>query len=139
MDFICYNITMSNIVLSFRNYISQLNYKLLSYDKLKYEQDWGSIEHSHPYSEILFVIGGQGSFVNNGKIFSLKKGNIVITNPYISHTEVSLPPPAHLWNISSSRWRIFILFPTITRIFLWTVMFTILFPIGCKLKIFLNG
>ncbi len=99
MDFICYNITMSNIVLSFRNYISQLNYKLLSYDKLKYEQDWGSIEHSHPYSEILFVIGGKGSFVNNGKIFSLKKGNIVITNPYISHTEVSLPPPQRTFGI----------------------------------------
>ena len=85
---------MSTIVLNFRNYISKLNFKLLSYDKLKYEHDWESIEHSHPYSEILFVTGGHGAFINNGKQRPLSKGNIVITNPYVSHTEISLPPPS---------------------------------------------
>lgn len=85
---------MSTVVLNFRNYISKLNFKLLSYDKLKYEHDWESIEHSHPYSEILFVTGGHGAFINNGNQRPLSKGDIVITNPYVSHTEISLPPPS---------------------------------------------
>ncbi len=85
---------MSTIVLNFRNYISKLNFKLLSYDKLKYEHDWESIEHSHPYSEILFVTDGRGAFINNGKQRPLAEGDVVITNPYVSHTEISLPPPS---------------------------------------------
>jgi len=80
---------MSIISVNFQNNKQMLRYTLLSYDKLLYEHDWKSIEHSHPYCEILIVTNGKGTFINNNKTISLKRGSIVITNPNIIHTEQS--------------------------------------------------
>ena len=124
---------MSTVVLNFRNYISKLNFKLLSYDKLKYEHDWESIEHSHPYSEILFVTGGHGAFINNRNQRPLSKGDIVITNPYVSHTEISLPLPATRSNTSLYPLTKSILPPrTRKKYFPTEVIYTIFRRIGMK-------
>ena len=79
--------------MSFRNQTFQLNYKLLSYDKSKYENDWTGVSHSHPHSEIIFVTGGGGYFVDHEKKHRISTGSVILTNPYVPHTELSLPAP----------------------------------------------
>lgn len=80
---------MSNFVTSFKNVIPELKYTLLSYDVLKYEKDWGSVAHAHPYAEILFIKSGKGTFVNGGRHCRVSTGTVVVTNPYVSHAETS--------------------------------------------------
>lgn len=84
---------MSSVVLRFGDGNFRPDYKFLSYDKSKFENDWNSSEHSHPYSEILFVTGGKGSFVNGGEVRPVETGTLVVTNPYVAHTEISAPAP----------------------------------------------
>ena len=85
---------MSNAILSFRDRIPQLGYRLLSYDKSKYEGDWKGIAHSHPYSEIIIVTGGEGCFAGGDEKRRIASGSVILTNPYVSHTEYSQPPPS---------------------------------------------
>lgn len=63
--------------------------KLLYVSTSKYENDWQSIPHSHPFSELFYVVSGQGSFVAEGREFSVSKNDMVIINPHVEHTEKS--------------------------------------------------
>ena len=54
-----------------------------------YESDWVSVLHTHPFTEVFYVIDGSGSFLTNNKKFSVKKNDIIIVNPNIEHTEKS--------------------------------------------------
>lgn len=53
------------------------------------KNDWHSTLHTHYFSEILYVLKGNGGFVVDGQIIPLEKGSLVVVNPYVSHTEVS--------------------------------------------------
>lgn len=64
--------------------------KLLYVSTSKYEGDWQSILHSHPFSELFYVVDGKGSFVTEGMEFPVCKNNMVIINPHVLHTEKSL-------------------------------------------------
>ncbi len=65
--------------------------RLLYVSTSKYEGDWQSILHSHPFSELFYVINGQGAFLAEGSEFPVKKNDMVIINPHVQHTEKSLP------------------------------------------------
>lgn len=65
--------------------------KLLYISTSKYEGDWQSILHSHPFSELFYVVNGQGSFLAEGSEFYVKRSDMVIINPHVQHTEKSLP------------------------------------------------
>ena len=65
------------------------NPKLLYVSVSKYENDWTSTPHYHPYTEIIFVTGGHGWFVLDGKEYEIKRGTLAIANPNIMHTERS--------------------------------------------------
>lgn len=65
--------------------------KLLYVSTSKYEGDWQSILHSHPFSELFYVVRGSGSFITEGMEFSVAKNDMVIINPNVQHTEKSLP------------------------------------------------
>lgn len=56
----------------------------------KYEGDWQSIMHSHPFSELFYVVNGQGTFLAEDTEFPVKRNDMVIINPHIQHTEKSL-------------------------------------------------
>lgn len=56
----------------------------------KYEGDWQSILHSHPFSELFYVVNGNGTFVADGREFPVSKNDMVIINPHVQHTEKSL-------------------------------------------------
>ena len=57
----------------------------------KYEGDWQSLLHSHPFSELFYVVNGQGTFIAEDTEFPVKKNDMVIINPHVRHTEKSLP------------------------------------------------
>lgn len=65
--------------------------RLLYISTSKYEGDWQSILHSHPFSELFYVVNGKGSFLAEGTAFPVGKNDMVIINPHVRHTEISLP------------------------------------------------
>lgn len=64
--------------------------KLLYVSTSKYEGDWQSILHSHPFSELFYVVRGSGSFITEGMEFPVSKNDMVIINPNVQHTEKSV-------------------------------------------------
>lgn len=69
--------------------LQNLNAKLLSIAFSKDEGDWKSIMHTHHFTELLFVVNGEGSFSFNQQHSSLHPGDLVIIPPYTEHTERS--------------------------------------------------
>lgn len=65
------------------------NYELLYISKSKFENDWHSTAHFHPFTEVFFIIDGKGAFYLNDKIVSVKKWDLIIINPNCLHTEKS--------------------------------------------------
>ena len=55
----------------------------------KYGGDWHSIPHSHSYTELFYIIGGNGQFQINDQRFPVHAHQLVVVNPNIIHTEVS--------------------------------------------------
>lgn len=64
--------------------------KLLYVSSAKYGGDWHSIPHTHQCSELFFVIGGSGQFQIENKIYPVSSNDLVIVNPLVLHTELSL-------------------------------------------------
>lgn len=69
--------------------VRELNCKLLYISHSKYENDWISVMHTHPFIEIFYVQGGCGEFLFEGEKYSIKKGNFIIINSNVPHTEKS--------------------------------------------------
>lgn len=65
--------------------------KLLYITHSKYENDWPSQPHIHPFTEVFYVKDGSGSFLIEEKEYPIEKDDFVIVNAGISHTEISSP------------------------------------------------
>lgn len=55
----------------------------------KYGGDWHSTPHAHSYTELFYIVGGDGQFQINGQRFPVQTHQLVVVNPNIIHTEVS--------------------------------------------------
>ncbi len=64
--------------------------KLLYVSSAKYGGDWHSTPHSHNCSELFYVMGGYGQFRIEDNIYPVTTHDLVIVNPNVLHTEVSL-------------------------------------------------
>lgn len=64
--------------------------KLLYISSAKYGGDWHSVQHTHNCSELFYVIEGQGQFLIENQTYPVSVNDLVIVNPNVSHTEVSL-------------------------------------------------
>lgn len=62
---------------------------LRSVASAKYGGDWYSIPHAHTYTELFYIVGGDGQFQINDMIFPVQPNQLVVVNPNILHTEVS--------------------------------------------------
>ena len=51
--------------------------------------NWFNIQHSHDFCEILYVAGGAGDAILEGKKFRLAPGDLVVVNPGTLHEERS--------------------------------------------------
>jgi len=65
------------------------NYDLLYISKSKFENDWHSTAHFHPFTEIFFITDGKGNFQLDDKIVNVNKWDLIVINPNCLHTEKS--------------------------------------------------
>lgn len=63
--------------------------KLVYISHSKYETDWHSYLHSHPFTELFYVMSGQGQFLIEHEQFEVKANDLIIVNANVSHTETS--------------------------------------------------
>lgn len=81
---------MSNNLYHFSNIKeNKFNLKLLYVSKSKYEDDWHSTMHIHPFTELFYVIKGIGNFEFENKKYTVKDNDLVIVNRNTIHTESS--------------------------------------------------
>lgn len=66
------------------------NTKLLNVGSAKYTGDWHSVPHAHNYSELFYIVGGDGQFRIEDRLYPVTANQLVIVNPNVIHTEVSL-------------------------------------------------
>ncbi|MBS5308143.1 AraC family transcriptional regulator [Clostridium tertium] len=65
------------------------NYELLYISKSKFENDWHSTAHFHPFTEIFFITDGKGAFHLDDAIVNVNKWDLIVINPNCLHTEKS--------------------------------------------------
>ena len=68
---------------------AQEQMKLRNVASAKYGGDWHSIPHAHNYTELFYIIGGNGQFQIDDEQFPVQAHQLVIVNPNIIHTERS--------------------------------------------------
>lgn len=56
----------------------------------KHGGDWNSVPHTHSCAEIFYVVGGVGQFKIEELTLQVEVDDIVVVNPGVEHTEVSL-------------------------------------------------
>ena len=64
--------------------------KLLNVASYRYGTDWHSVPHTHNHTELFFIVSGKGQFLIQGQVFPVDVNNLVIINPNVLHTEISL-------------------------------------------------
>ena len=64
--------------------------KLLNVSSAVYGGDWHSVPHTHNYMELFYILGGKGQFLIQDQLYPVNANNLVIINPNITHTEVSI-------------------------------------------------
>lgn len=81
--------------------MSNIQYSLLGQDKTPsserllymsssvYEKDWKSIFHSHSFTELFYIVSGEGELCLEEKKIPIKENHLIIINPHIKHTETS--------------------------------------------------
>lgn len=73
-----------------KNNVYDLDFELIYISKSKFENDWHSTLHIHPFTEIFFITSGQGTFQIGDEIVSVKESDLILINPNCSHTERSV-------------------------------------------------
>ena len=64
--------------------------KLLNAASASYGGDWHSVPHTHNHTELFYITGGKGQFFIEDRLHPVNVNNLVIINPNVAHTEVSL-------------------------------------------------
>lgn len=64
--------------------------RLLSAGSARYDGDWHSTPHAHAYAELFYIVGGDGQFRIEDSLYSVGANQLVIVNPNVIHTEVSI-------------------------------------------------
>ena len=63
---------------------------LLDVASYRYDGDWHSMPHTHNHTELFFIVSGKGQFLIQDQVFPVDVNKLVIINPNVLHTEVSL-------------------------------------------------
>ncbi|WP_077328690.1 AraC family transcriptional regulator [Virgibacillus siamensis] len=81
---------MSYEVYKVKNFpINKMRFKLLYVTRSEYDKGWHSTQHSHHFTELFYIVKGQGSFVLPDDEIPVKENDLVIINPNVEHTEKS--------------------------------------------------
>lgn len=57
----------------------------------KYEKDWGTILHSHAFTEFIFIESGKGEICTQTQTYPVEKKDFIVLLPNLMHTERSSP------------------------------------------------
>lgn len=66
------------------------SFRLLYISKSKFGGDWNSTAHTHSCTELFYCLSGEGQFYLSGQLSPVKPDDMVIVNPQVEHTELSL-------------------------------------------------
>jgi len=81
---------MSHIIYKMKDIdIKKMPVKLIYVTRSEYGKDWHSIPHSHPFTELFYIVKGKGYFLLPDQQIPVKENDLVIINPFIEHTEKS--------------------------------------------------
>ena len=64
--------------------------RLLNASQSRYGGDWQSVPHTHNHTELFYIVGGSGQFQIEDRLYPVNAGSLVVINPNVIHTEVSL-------------------------------------------------
>lgn len=64
--------------------------KLRNVASARYGGDWHSVPHTHNHLELFYIVGGKGQFLIQDLLYPVNANNLIIINPNVTHTEVSL-------------------------------------------------
>lgn len=70
------------------NKLNDIDIKLLYVSTSKYEDDWHSQLHTHHFMELFYIMNGRGSFLIEEEQLPVRRNDLVIINPNVSHTEL---------------------------------------------------
>ena len=73
-----------------RAYTIRGSAKLLNAARARYGGDWHSVPHTHSHVELFYIVSGQGQFRIEDRLYPVGSNHLVIINPNVTHTEVSL-------------------------------------------------
>lgn len=65
----------------------KLNINLLYITQALNDMDWKSVVHTHHFTELFYVVSGEGNFIVENENFTVKTDDLIIVNPNVSHTE----------------------------------------------------
>jgi AraC-like DNA-binding protein/mannose-6-phosphate isomerase-like protein (cupin superfamily) len=81
---------MGHVQYSFSNNLDNLSEGTLLYvTRSSYDCTWKSFPHSHHFSELFFVLNGEGYFCVEAERFPIRKESLFLINPHVRHTEIS--------------------------------------------------
>lgn len=81
---------MAHVQYSITNiYNKQPIERLLYISSAAYGKDWISMFHTHSFTELFYVIDGQGYFCTETEELPIQKDSFIIINPNVRHTEKS--------------------------------------------------
>lgn len=63
--------------------------RLRNVGSARYGGDWLSIPHTHNYTELFYITGGDGEFQIDDMRFPVSANQLVVVNSNVNHTEVS--------------------------------------------------
>lgn len=66
-----------------------INVQLLYVTRSRYDTQWQSIMHTHPFTELFYIVEGQGKFFVDESVRFVKNDDFIIINPNVMHTEYS--------------------------------------------------
>ena len=65
-------------------------FRLLYISKSRFGGDWNSTAHTHACTELFYCLSGEGQFYISGHHYPVQPDDLVIVNPQVEHTELSL-------------------------------------------------
>lgn len=65
--------------------------ELLYLARSEYDASWHSIVHTHPHVELFYCLEGRGILHVEGQDIPIRQDDLILINPFVEHTERSLP------------------------------------------------
>ena len=66
-----------------------INVQLLYVTRSRCDAQWQSMMHTHPFTELFYIVDGQGKFLVEDDVRFVKNDDFIIINPNVLHTELS--------------------------------------------------